>query len=655
MKRTLAILVLLWAWGLVPPAAAQTVIMRSGEHGDFTRLVAQVGGNRTWQVTQDDTSVVVQFAPENPQFDLSQIFSFIARDRIQNVAATDGLTLELGCECIVSVTRFQDSYMIIDVSEATEPDQLPAAHPPLPLFIESEPSRQIIPDFSDDADANDQDRAPIPEIDMETAAALLAEQMARATAAGLLDPAPLQSLAAGDPVTPQESSPALAAEDINDHVEALPPPAALPITTNNAFDLNTSSDTILITATRSTCMPPPTHPLRNWDGGMSFSHGVGLLRSHLYNDRDQLAASAAMELAEFYLAHGFGAEALHWISEIGDPAPFHSAMARYYEFGTTNGFGPVAPEEGCDPDVVFWQFLTSSNPPRLELDARRMVLATFFGLPDGMRDRLGPDLARQFAETGQDGAALEIRQNLLIGGRLGNQELAFLGLALESYQTGDTEIHLTPGNAGTTNANRAMTHQLLAQIQDFGRVRPADLDAAEALLLESNPPLVHRGLRHVTAMGHAMAGNVEAMVFHLQSPGEEDVPEIFYDIVAALMQAEQTAELLILLTSDSFGQFGQYPGPAARRNVAEYFLEHGMPEFARDILLAGGHLHARDQETLQAALERMSRDRNTAEAAAALPIAELVPPMPTPPTDAAGALAQSRDLRGEISMLLSGN
>jgi hypothetical protein len=656
-------------------ATAQGVPVQSGEHDGFTRLVARIGAGRDWQITRDEAGVIIRFSPDAPDFDVSRIFDLIGRTRLTGIRSEDGLHLSLACPCTVSIERFQSDYAVIDIDDTPYvPDTPPepvAALPPepavdLPLFAgtraapalpELAPS-PLGPPFSA-ADGTE------PGIDVTEAGNALAEQLARATAAGLLDVAFGMSFEAGDPVRTAPDTPPEAAEAMPQTPDLAVPPAQAPppLDMANAFDLRANTRPGRLQPQPSaSCISPPGRPAAEWSDGMSFANGIGALRVGLYDDRGQLVPERAALLAEFYLYYGFGAEAAFWLDQMDRPPPFLSGLARYVEYGTHGWLGDFDAREGCYAAMTFWLFLTGPGQDRPDTETSARILASFFALPATLRDLFGPTLARSFITLGADAAALEIRANLNRGGRLGQETLALLDLDLAQASPDNAAFRANasdpPAQVSSVNAVAAMTHRLRAQIDTEGRARAADLLAAEALIFETNPQPDLNGLVHVTALAHALAGNLDPIMQRLNMAMGSDpaaAMPILTDVIDILMDQGQTAQLLILLSSPEFEQFGQFPSPAYRRQVANFFLARGLPDLTREIIMAGGTDRAPDREILSAAFDRISRD-TTANSEAEPPaiFADMTPPVTASNADEITTLlSRSRDMRAVVETLLT--
>ncbi|WP_179380976.1 hypothetical protein [Jannaschia marina] len=130
MKARLRLLAPLLLCALGLPVLAQQTVVRSGEHGGFTRLVFPAAANRSWTVTPNGDEALIDFGSGVTGLDLSQVFDRIPRDRISAIAFADGvLRLDLACACPVNVTQIGSGHVVIDVSD---PAPGASAPPPAP-------------------------------------------------------------------------------------------------------------------------------------------------------------------------------------------------------------------------------------------------------------------------------------------------------------------------------------------------------------------------------------------------------------------------------------------------------------------------------------------------------------------------------------------
>ena len=108
-------------------ASAQDVpfssTVRSGEHGEFTRLVFRAPENAQWDSRKSGSTTIVTFGETEFDFDLSQVFQRIDTERLTSVRPTavgNGLQLNLACDCELDIFQNSLSYVVIDIREGSE-------------------------------------------------------------------------------------------------------------------------------------------------------------------------------------------------------------------------------------------------------------------------------------------------------------------------------------------------------------------------------------------------------------------------------------------------------------------------------------------------------------------------------------------------------
>ena len=117
MKRALVAFLFLLASSV---ANAQTVLVRSGEHADFSRIVVAAGTPGDWVFGRVENGYELRLRTPGVEFDSSRVFDLIPRTRIVNVS-TPGpgrLRLELGCRCSGDAFAMADGRIVIDISDS---------------------------------------------------------------------------------------------------------------------------------------------------------------------------------------------------------------------------------------------------------------------------------------------------------------------------------------------------------------------------------------------------------------------------------------------------------------------------------------------------------------------------------------------------------
>ncbi|WP_284163922.1 hypothetical protein [Frigidibacter sp. SD6-1] len=131
MTPAARLLLLLFA-GLCLPAAtlAETVTVRSGEHGDFTRLVVDLGGDRQWQFGRTEDGYLLRVEDPALGFDIGRVFERVPRTRLTGLSAGAGeLRLALASGTFALLAQEGGGLLIIDMRRGTAPEESPFEKP----------------------------------------------------------------------------------------------------------------------------------------------------------------------------------------------------------------------------------------------------------------------------------------------------------------------------------------------------------------------------------------------------------------------------------------------------------------------------------------------------------------------------------------------
>lgn len=575
---------------------AQTVPIQSGDHPGFTRLVLPIGSDRDWELVEASPETwALSLSPAVAGFDTSRVFDLIRRDRLAGLSAEGGLTLELACPCDVNGFRYDGRFLVIDIADPDpaaggDPDgsdataaadaisigraQAAAALPDLASLLLRPTDLPTIrqPDTPAAASAPESD-APNPRL--AEAADIMAEQLARAAASGLLDAALGQPMTLGDPQraaphggsTEPDAAPEPRDADGPDMANA--PPERLPVRAETALDIPFQPGLPL-------GAPPPAGscrgaPLdaRDWAEGYGLGQGLGTLRSALYDERDALVPDGAIALARYYLYHGFGAEAAYWLTQLSDPPLDLLRIAALVDGADTAAFPDVDAPGDCAPSELLWRYRAGSVAVDLGSDDVAAIQRAFAELPAILRDQVGPALARRLAADRHERAARNIRDALYRGGRIATAELRLLDLDLGVAP--DPSADLTRSALAETLRDdggdpAAVMASALAFDRDLGaRPEAARLTAAEALLRETGTGAETDALWQEVLLGRAAIGQIDTALTMLGDSARSDDARAaaLTELIAERVAVGDTAALLIL--AYTYGRDWRPTGSAAGR------------------------------------------------------------------------------------------
>lgn len=483
----------------------------------------------------------------------------------------------------------------------------------------------------------------------------LAQQLARAAAAGLLESSGSGSFGEDtqiDPTQLEEDAP-------EDSLEDDPPSTGLPVRAANAFDVAGSRDGGLAAMAAALSCAHPIANLDSWPAGESFDSELGTMRQAAFDNNGSLLRNPTIALARHFIFHGFGAEAEAWLIQLEDPPETELAMARYLDERPGPNFPEVETLALCSGLDLLWRFVDSPDFPELAPSQRQEMRLAFSELPLGLRRLLGPDFVRRLTSEGYEDDAVDVREALARGPTLDETETLVL-----QFETSEAPP--------TRSATEALENQLETAGPDAARVmreflsalrragdQPDDsrMIAAEALLRESAPDQSVDSLWYEVLMARTSRGEIEeafAMIEAMTATALGDRRVIETNMVSALLRADQTAALVVLATRLANAPDGHDLQRDQRNSVYEVLMGLGLEDLATpygtpEPGIESGRPMVGQNWAASAGTESVAA--NVARRVADLEAGER-PFDPENPDDVRTRLDDSRALRAELSELL---
>ncbi len=122
---------------------AETVRVRSGEHGSFTRIVAEAGARGGWMLGRAGSGYELRLG-NTAGYDLGDAFRLIGRERVATLSAgamPGSLVIGIGCTCHARAFETPEGALVIDVADGPPPPgssfegNLPATFAPRPVSV----------------------------------------------------------------------------------------------------------------------------------------------------------------------------------------------------------------------------------------------------------------------------------------------------------------------------------------------------------------------------------------------------------------------------------------------------------------------------------------------------------------------------------------
>jgi len=483
-----AIAFALWAGS----ALAQGVVVRAGEHESFTRLVVNLPDRIAYTLSRSEGGADLVFDRKGLTFDTGPVFDRIPRTRLSALAVRpggDGLRLDLVCDCQIESFWHTRAALVIDVADAPETsalggDPAPVTLDPLPV----PPPRATLAAglVARRMAIGTADRRPAPATDVAAPDRLgpsrdeLFRQVGRAASQGLLSPrvsvpAPSPPVAQTVADTPPRSEPP---------APPRPPAPNLHLRAESSIDrdLRAAMAAALGPGTES-CLDERRVDVTAWGGDGPFGQQIAPLRARLVGEFDIPDRQAVLSLARLYIHFGFGAEARQTLTQFLEPDARDTvllAMARIVDEGDAGAGSALSGQLSCGPMAALWSALAEPVLPADRPIEPNAILRGFAALPEHLRARLGPDLARRFHTAGLTRQSADIRR-MLGRGDVGDTPEAQLVAAEIALSEGSTEAAETMLGALVARDSGPAAEALVRLIEARLR-RGADISAETAEL-----------------------------------------------------------------------------------------------------------------------------------------------------------------------------
>jgi len=523
MIRLLLLLLFLTSLAMTAAGAAP-VIVRSGEHDSFTRLTIQLSGNVAWDLEDDGGEWHLRLGDTSSEFDFSQAFLRIGRDRIRGLShggSPSIMRIVLACDCDLRSFVTADNLLVIDVSDPAKPrpndefansrSDRPAVELPivLPRRLRNLVGGMIGPTF----DTLGQ-HSPVVEKtdDMErvlTAEARLMEQFSRAATQGIIEMKPMA----------EAQMHADAEGQVEDVARKNPPE----LEATSSASVNLRAKTAIDVANEEplkpvadafdsrACFDDAQFEIDQWGWPQGAAAGIAHWRKQLFKEFDDSDPRAAQALALLYLHYGFGAEARVILSDAqleNEERDVLTSISYIIDLNYGNPTQAFAGQMSCDGPSALWALLEAPALVPQQRVNEVAVIAAFQRLPTHLKQHLGPELADRMIKLGKPEEAERVQRLLNQGMRhkSTHQELinAELSLLRDEHDTASEALR-TVVASGNEVSPRALVALINADLRSGRRVPAETADLAAAYAVEYKTEPIGANLRRVHLLGRADA------------------------------------------------------------------------------------------------------------------------------------------------------
>ena len=594
--------------------------MRSGDHPTFARLVFAIAPGRDWDLARDGTGYALSIDGADG-FDPSEVFDRITRSRIAGLRVasnngSNGLTIDLACDCHADAFLWRPDRLVVDIVDGPAPDDspfepsqttalaAPAADPPsgqmmpsiLPVvFGLQDPLRPIdgmpigpTPRGAIADPTSDHQTAPHrPDSFVAATEAALMSDLAAAVELGMIEmgsdrTAPVSE---GDPHSDPEHP------DTTDNRPGSEPVPGHATQTGAVPGLASRTAVVELPSTgplTGACPPGDAYDVPSWtDPSSDFSTQLGHLRAQLFSENGAPDGMALVSLSRLYVAHGLGREAAQLLTLVEDTTTPDIRALAVMTAVVEGEPVPAAAITGCTGAAQLWSALATGGFAAMSSADKSAALAAFAVLPAPAKGRIGPALASILAAAGDTAGAGAVLTGTMRSPAADLVETAAaeteLTLVADGPERASALADEIIGTEETLSPEAVVTAIDLA-LRTGRPVTVETISLAQALRFEHRGTEVAARLASAEIRAHLAANRFDvafALLSEMQPTlGPERMESLFEEATLAISERGSQSDFL----GFAFAPFAGPVAPAAVNSVAARLLDLGFAERAADLL-----------------------------------------------------------------------
>ncbi|WP_425084843.1 hypothetical protein [Ruegeria profundi] len=492
-------------------ATAETLVVRSGEHDSHTRLVVKVPPGTEWVLARRKNGARLTVSIDDVLFQTEGVFGRLTSNRLSALSQSkpgSALDLEFGCDCVATAFLYQQSMIVVDISQGTLP-------PPLTANIPLPPS--------------------LPPLEVEDPLEPLALPLLTLNQQGFKDQLSARLLQGADREVLDLDLAAIGprASTLPSDADMLPSFAANMNVSTIVDELEgLLGPDIPQIEKRPACISSARLGFDTWSDARPFDKQIADLRSGLYQEFDRVDTDLAFKLAKLYAYFGFGAEAVSTLELVEDHSEEKNwvhAIAGLVDYREPAEDSPFRGLQRCSSDAAFWSVLSEQTlSPDADLNA---IEQSFYSLPQHLRRSLGPRLSSILVEADKLEAARRVMRSV---DRVETEEQPSVAKAQIAQAEGDSEVadtileEVISTPETSTDAPLALARLIEKRWAERGAVSPQNVALAAAYALE------FRGSETGPMMQHA----------HIVALSLNNEFDTSYDLIQALPEGDDRTDVL---------------------------------------------------------------------------------------------------------------
>ncbi len=422
-------------------AWAEPIIVRSGDHEGFSRLVLHLPQRVDWTISGAEKQKKLLINQKYVKWDIDEVFERMSTIRISDISPIpgdqNGLLINLTCSCQVEVYWHGESMLVFDVKDSGPQINIsPNKYIPLkienpyavfqasPLSKRHHPQVQhafqkialhILSKDLNNNFAENQAVNRLHKIDINSQREPIVKQFFHAERLDLINlkkpnliKFPYGSKAKND-INKNFQNKEGNTYDLNDPWKNISLSLSVrKISPNQSSTDNQYGDNKVY------CIANETLSIENWGNTESFTNQLTSLRKRIAKNYENGDGLEKLEAAKMYLYFGLGAEAKQLLKEIRIDEGLRKIYVSISEIMDEAAISSDVFDDQfhCDSNVALWSILGGKKGSFKSSPNHDAALRALVRLPVHLKKQLGPKLIKNLLEMGQIAASDRFQQTL---------------------------------------------------------------------------------------------------------------------------------------------------------------------------------------------------------------------------------------------------
>lgn len=578
---------------LVSPLHAQIIGVRSGEHGDFTRLVFYNSSRQPPQVRDHGANYELNYGAGIEGYDLSNVYKRIDRKRIKGlrVKPNGSLLVDFDCECHAAYFEHSAGVFVFDIKDSLPKDGLPDV-PPKVAYNHFTSLRAAKP--SGDAIAAD--------VSLTKHSIMKGTHLRDSSLNTLLTSEfqleNVEQFTTSYGKVEKENTfdtngfktsliESLAGAASSGAIKISPPPART--STNTPQDHGIDSPAVRPTNTNleslsvegNACPNKDIVNVAAWGGDEDPTTRIAEAKLALLSEFDQPNSPAVMRALQTYLFYGFGAEARDLMNTFSIPKDVatYAIPLSYIVENTDAKTTAFLNLHTCEGPTALWAMLEAQEGVPLVGLNSKAVVRHFLALPRNLKQYLAGPVAAKLIAHGHREEAEIVRRSLTRILPRGAPEVALIKTNISAeagrWSQASQTLDQNPAARSTLEGVLALSE---ANFQQKKPLRSEELTFLESAYFQYFNGPEREKIAHALARSRALADDYVA-AFDVASHNQVAVNDVWF-LLATL--AGDSA-LINHVSELSQSKISEIP-PDIRVKLAERLVDLGVPQLAKDII-----------------------------------------------------------------------